>query len=184
MQDENVNLARRLGAVYAKLLGERERLLTPPKYVTRSVADKRAYEAEEGVRHARVAEIEAALPHFIYVLKALDPEIDERQIRPIRPKRRNHAPMPNGIAGTAMDIVREAHTPLAPSEIVAIMGERFDLNLSTVRERQRYYDAINHAFMGSYRHDLIQHPGLGAETDADPGWRRRWSWKHSAPTKP
>lgn len=82
--------------------------------------------------------------------------------------------MKNGIAGTAMDIVREADEPLAPAEIVQIMGERFDLDLSTVQERQRYYDAINQAFAGTYRDYLIEHPG---DLPDNPGWRRRWTWR-------
>ena len=83
--------------------------------------------------------------------------------------------MPNGISGTAMDIVRETDRPLAPAEIVQIMGERFGLDLSTVGERQRHYDAINQAFAGTFRDDLIEHP---SELPDNPGYRRRWSWRH------
>ena len=175
--DENAKLAGRLTQVYAKLLGERERLISPPKYLRRLIPDRAALDETASARAARLAEIEEALPHLVYVVKLLNPTFIETSVKPIRPKSSNKVPMKNGIAGTAMDIVREADTPLAPAEIVQIMGERFGLDLSTVREKQRYYDAINQAFAGTYREDLIEHPG---QLSDNPGWRRRWSWRFSS----
>lgn len=173
--DENVKLAVRLSRVYARLLGERERLMTPPKYLTRLIPEREAYEAAQPERQARLVEIEDALPHVAYVVRLLDPAHDVAGMKPVRPKVPNRVDVPNGISGTAMDIVREIDAPLAVSEIVDIMGERFGLDLSSVRERQRYYDAINQAFAGTFREDLIEHPGHLPE---NPGWRRRWSWRH------
>lgn len=173
--DEDAKLALRLTKIYAKLLGERERLLKPPKYITRLISERRAYEAAQAERDQRAGEIDAALPHLAYVIQMLDPLADLNKVKPIRPKALNRVEMPNGISGTAMDIVREADEPLAPSEIVDIMGYQFGLDLSSVRERQRYYDAINQAFAGTFRDDLIEHPG---HLPDNPGWRRRWSWRH------
>lgn len=173
--DENAKLARRLTQIYAKLLGERERLRSPPKYLRRLIPERTAYDAAAPERQRRLAEIDDALPHLIYVVRLLDPAFNEGDVKPVRPKSPHRVPMSSGIAGTAMDIVREADEPLAPAEIVQIMGERFDLDLSTVGERQRHYDAINQAFVGTYRDDLIEHPG---ELPENPGYRRRWSWRH------
>lgn len=173
--DENAKLAIRLSRIYARLLGERERLIAPPKYLTRLIPEMEAYEAAQPERQARIAEIEDALPHLAYVVQVLDPTCDLSGVKPVRPKMPNRVDMPNGISGTAMDIVREIDEPLAVCEIVDIMGERFGLDLSSVRERQRYYDAINQAFAGTFRDDLIEHSGHLPE---NPSWRRRWSWKH------
>ena len=173
--DENAKLAIRLSRIYARLVGERERLTAPPKYVTRLIPEREAYEAAQPERQARLAEIDEALPHLAYVIQLLDPTHDISGVKPVRPKSPNRVDMSNGISGTAMDIVREIDEPLAVSEIVDIMGERFGLDLSSVRERQRYYDAINQAFAGTFRDDLIEHPGHLPE---NPGWRRRWSWRH------
>src|SRR5690606_33822006 len=106
--DENIRLARRLTQVYAKLLGERERLLSPPKYLRRLIPDRAAFDEAAPERTARLAEIEEALPHLVFVVKLLDPAFDEATVKPIRPKSPNRAPMENGISGTAMDIVRDA----------------------------------------------------------------------------
>ena len=176
--DEDAKLALRLTKVYAKLLGERERLVKPPKYITRLIPERRAYEAAQADRDQRVVEIDNALPHLAYVIQMLDPLVDLNKVKPIRPRALNRVEMPNGISGTAMDIVREADRPLAPSEIVDIMGEQFGLDLSSVRERQRYYDAINQTFAGTFRDDLIEHP---SHLPDNPGWRRRWSWRHRLP---
>ena len=173
--DEEAKLALRLTRIYAKLLGERERLLKPPKYVTHLKPERQAYEATQADRDQRVVEIEAALPHLAYVIQMLDPLVDLNKVKPVRPKALNRVAMPNGISGTAMDIVRSSDEPLATSEIVDIMGEQFGLDLSSVTERQRYYDAINQAFAGTFRDDLIEHPG---HLPDNPGWRRRWSWRH------
>ena len=175
--DENTKLALRLTKIYAKLLGERDRIENPPKYITRLVPDRLAYEAATPERQERLRFIAESLPHLSYVIKMLDPDFDEASIDMIHPMRPNNLPLPNGISGTAMDIVREAGEPLAPADIVRIMGEHFDLDLSTVGERQRYYDAINHAFAGSFADDLIEHPGTLPD---NPGYRRRWSWKHKS----
>ena len=172
---EDAKLALRLTKLYAKLLGERERLVKPPKYITRLIPKRRAYEAAHAYRDQRVREIDSALPHLAYVIQMLDPRVDFDKVKPVRPKALNRVELPNGISGTAMDIVRAAEEPLALSEIVDIMGEQFGLDLSSSRERQRYYDAINQAFAGTFRDDLIEHPG---HLPGNPNWRRRWSWRH------
>lgn len=175
--DEDAKLALRLTKIYARMLGERKRLLTPPAYVTRLIPDRRAYEAAEPDRQRRIAEIEDGLPHLAHVIQMLDPGFDETQVKPVRPRKANNVPMPNGISGTALDIVRERQgQPLAAAQIVQIMGARYDLDLSTVAERQRYYNAINGAFAGTYRGDLDEHPG---DIPDNPGWRRKWAWKHA-----
>lgn len=173
--DENAKLALRLTKIYAKLLGEQERLASPPKYLRRLIPERAAYDAAEPERAKRLAQIEDAVPHLVQVISFLDPAFDKADVTPIRPKTPQRVPMPNGISGTAMDIVRESGRILAPAEIVQIMGERFGLDLSTVGERQRYYDAINQAFVGTFRDDLIEHP---SELPDNPGYRRRWSWRH------
>lgn len=175
--DENVKLARRLTQIYAKLLGERERLLSPPKYLRRLIPERAAFDEAAPEREKRIAEIGETLVHLAHVVRMLDPTFDEAAVKPVRPKVQRDVPMPNGISGSALDIIRDADEPLAPSEIVEIMGERFGLDLSTPAKRQRYYDAINQAFSGYYKDDLIEHP---SELPDNPGWRRRWSWKHKA----
>jgi hypothetical protein len=176
--NEDTKLALRLTRTYAKLHGERERLVKPPKYVTRLIPDRQAHEEAESDRQQRVREIDEALPHLAYVIQMLNPLVDLEQVKPIRPKALHRAEMPNGISGTAMDIVREAVEPLATYEIVDIMGEQFGLDLSSSRERQRYYNTINTAFARTFRDDLIEHPG---HLPDNPGWRRLWSWRHRRP---
>lgn len=173
--DENTKLAGRLAKVYGRLLGEREWLLAPPKYLTRLKADRTAFQTAAPERQRRLADIEMALSHFAPVIAMLDPALDLTSVRPIKPKSQHRVPLPNGIAGTAMDILRETGDTLTPAEIVRVMGERYGLDLSTVQERQRYYDAINQAFAGTYREHLIEHPG---ELPDNPGYRRRWSWRY------
>lgn len=175
--DEDAKLAVRLTKIYAKLLGERDHLIAPATYLTRLIPERAAHDAEAPIRAQRLAEIDEALPHVAYVIGMLDASFDEKQVKPLRPRRPNRVPMPNGIAGTALDIVRECTEPLATAEIVQIMGERYGLDLSTVRERQRYYNSINAAFVGTYRDDLVEHPG---HLPDNPGWRRRWSWRHAS----
>lgn len=176
--DENAKLAKRLTEVYAKLLGERQRLIQPPKYVTRLRADRQAYAAAADERLQRIAKIDSDIPHLKCVIIMLDPQCDVDQIKPKRPRALNNVSMPKGIVGTALEILKQATFPLAVSEIVQIMGERYDLDLSTVTERQRYYDAINHAFSKTSSEDLIEFPG---DLPDNPHWRRKWYWKYSHP---
>ncbi|WP_312686541.1 hypothetical protein, partial [Brevundimonas nasdae] len=92
--DEEAKLALRLTRIFAKLLGERERLLKPPKYVTRLIPERQAYEATQADRDQRVVEIEAALPHLAYVIQMLDPLVDLNKVKPVRPKALNRVAMP------------------------------------------------------------------------------------------
>lgn len=177
--DEDSKLALRLTQVYARLLGERQRLETPPKYVTRLIPDRLAYEAAAPERKRRFQQIEEALPHLEYVIGMLDPAFSASNVISVRPKKAHDTSLPNGISGTALDILRELKGPLAPAEIVQIMGARYGLDLSTVPERQRYYDAINGAFSGTYREYLVEHP---SDLPDNPGWRRKWAWKHPMQT--
>lgn len=176
--DEDSKLALRLTRIHAKLRGERERLVRPPKHVTRLIPDRQAHEDAEEDRQARVGEIDEALPHLAYVIQMLDPLVDLEKVKPVRPKALNKAEMPNGISGTAMDIVREAVEPLTIYEIVDIMGERYGLDLSLSRQRQRYYNTINTVFGRTFKDDLIEHPG---HLPDNPQWARRWSWAHRQP---
>lgn len=165
--NENQRLAGRMAKLYAKLLGELERLQEPPKRLLRLIPDREAFAAAAPEREKRCAEIEEALPHVAFVVAMLDPSWDRASVEAIRPREPNRGSPSEGISGAAMDALRDAVEPLSIAEIVAIIGERFGWDLTSVPERQRYHTAVNNGLMHSFREDMIKHPG----------YPTRWSWR-------
>lgn len=164
---EDERLAVRLAKIYGQMLGELERLKSPPKRLLRLIPHREAYEAAAPARDERCAAITEALPHLAYVVKMLSPDWDQAAAKPIRPRQPNRGIPPQGVAGAAMDIVKDFGRPLTIAEIVDLVGERFGYDLSTVAERQRYHTAVNNGLMSTFRQDLIEHPG----------YPTRWSWR-------
>lgn len=165
--NEEEKLAIRLGKIHGQMLGELERLDNPPKRLLRLIPDRQAYEAAAPAREERRSAIVEALPHLAYVVKMLNPDWDDTAAKPIRPREANRGIPPQGVAGTAMDIIKETTWPLTIAEIVDLLGERFGYDLSTVAERQRYHTAVSNGLMHTYREDLVEHPGSPT----------RWSWR-------
>ena len=165
--NEEERLGVRLAKIYCRMLGELERLEHPPKRLVRLIPDREAYEAAAPERAARREVILEALPHVAYVVKMLNSAWDQSAAEPIRPKEPRRGIPPQGVAGAALDILKEATQPLTIAEIVEMLGESFGYDLTTVAERQRYHTAVNNGLMNIYRQDLVEHPGSPT----------RWSWR-------
>ena len=148
-----------LEKLYRTLLGERERIVKPPKRVRRLEADRVADDAGAEQRASRLKEIDEALPHIAFVLKLYRPEWLESDVRPIRPKADWSNLPPNGWSAAAVDVLRETNEPLTIAEIVALVGDRYDVDLSTVPLRQRAHTSVNHGLKRSFGHLLRRHGG-------------------------
>ena len=110
-------------------------------------------------RANRLREIDEALPHVAFVLKLYQPDWREEEAKPIRPKADWSNRPPNGWTAAALDVLRDASAPLTIAEIVAIAGDRYDVDLSTVALRQMAHTTVNNGLKGSFGHLLRRHAG-------------------------
>lgn len=144
-------LKKALIAEYAKLLGELKRIQAPPKYETRLKPDRDRFLAEAPQREARQRQIREGLPHLAYVIRMFEPEWDEADVKPVRPRAANSGLPPQGIGGAAMDILREASEPLTIAEIVDLIANKNGFVLDTVELRQKYHTAVNNQIKKTYK---------------------------------
>lgn len=159
MRPRSPSVTLGLEKLYRKLLGERDRILCPPKRARRLDADRVAYDAGAEQRVIRLTEIEEALPHVAYVIKLYQPDWRESDVKPIRPKADWSNLPPNGWTAAAVDVLREAKSPLTIAEIVVMVGDRYDLDLSTVQLRQKAHTSVNNGLKRSFGHVVTRHGG-------------------------
>jgi hypothetical protein len=143
-----------LKRLYGKLLGERARILQPPKRLLRLKADRESYAAQEGERSARLSEIETALPHVAFVIKMLDPGWDATTAKITRPNERREGIPAQGFASAAMGVLWDAARPLTIAEIAQTIADDSDVALVDVPTRQRYHTAVNNSLM-TFRSELV-----------------------------
>lgn len=148
-----------LEKLYRQYLGERERITNPPKRLRRLEADRVADDANAQARANRLIEIDEALPHIAYVLRIYKPDWSEADVRPIRPKAEWSALPTNGWTAAAVDVLRQADEPLSIAEIVSIVGDQNDLDLTTVAARQKAHTSVNNGIKRSFGHLLERFPG-------------------------
>jgi len=137
---------------YGKLLGELHRIEKPPKYETRLISDRERYASEEGERVRRAAQIKEDLPHLAHVVRMFDPAWSEEETKPIRPNAgRKGLPRSTTVGGAAMDIIREADRGFTIGELVLLVAERYDLDVSTSDAYQKLHTTVNNGLKATYR---------------------------------
>lgn len=148
-----------LKRLHRKLLGELEHLRKPPNGRVVLIPTMEELQARQNERRQRAAQISTDLMHVEHVILMLEPEWEPHFSKPIRPRRVREGLPPQGFVGSALNILRESPGPLTIAEIVAIMAERYDLDITTVAQRQRIHTAVNNPLMGAYRDALVCHGG-------------------------
>jgi hypothetical protein len=155
---EDKALAIRLTRVYAKLLGERDRIDNPPKRLTRLIPDREAYSGEAAARSMRRDEIEVSLVHLGYVIKMLDPQWFPSDVVAIKPNSGRGRRPPGGWIGAALDCLRDSGEAMTVAEIVSWIAHKHDYDVSTVALRQKYHTAVNNSLV-RFRGSLIKTEG-------------------------
>lgn len=148
-----------LDKLYRSLLGERDRITNPPKRLRRLEADRLADDAGADQRAKRLVEIDEALPHIAFVLKLYQADWSEEHAKPIRPKADWSNLPPNGWTAAAVDVLRETSEPLTIADIIEVIGNRYDVDLTTVVLRQKAHATVNTALKRSFGHVLRRHGG-------------------------
>ena len=158
-----------LKKLYQRYLGELARIEAPPKSMNRKWRGRDEYLEAAPARAARADQIREALPHLAYVIRIFDPTWDPLTAKPIQPSRRHDdRPRPSiGWSRAALMVLREADEPLTIAEIVSVICDRYDIDISTVEESQRCHTAVNNPLMATYKHQLVANGGQPA----------RWSLK-------
>jgi hypothetical protein len=156
VREKSENTIRNLKRYYGLLLGELDRIKSPPKRVRRLKRDRQLFESQAPDRSKRTKFIEESLPHLAYVIGMYDPSWDPAQAPPIRPRGKRFLPH-GAIAEAAMDILREeaGNIFITIAEIVDRIGQQYSIDLSTVEARQKYHTAVNNALMKTYRKFLV-----------------------------
>lgn len=148
-----------LKRLYGRWLGELEWIEAPPKTMRRPSRRRDKFLDEAPLRAARADEIRRGLPCIAYVIAIYDPDWRPEMAKAIRPSAKraaNQAPgPPQGWTAAALDVLREADTPLSMAEIVEEIGERYDLDLGDVAERQRRHTAVNNGLRRAHSARLV-----------------------------
>lgn len=141
---------------YRKLIGELLRLERPPKYETRLLPDRIRYQAEEAERLRRRDEIHEGLPHLAHVVRMFDPQWQEADAKPIRPRApRTGLLASNTFAGAAMDILRDAEDGYTIGELVKEIAGRYDIDVGTSDAYQKVHTAVNNGLKTTYRNYVV-----------------------------
>ncbi len=164
------SVPRGLKTLYSKLLGERDRIKSPPKRLLRLKSDREAYAAAALDRALRMSQIEEALPHFAYVIQWIDPSWDPAAAEPIRPREVQEGAPPVGFVTAAFAVLWKASCPMTIAEVAGAVSDRYGVPLSDVPKRQRYHTAVNNALM-HYRDQLVCD---------DDGYPLKWALKARA----
>ncbi|MFN3574586.1 MAG: hypothetical protein ACK4TR_13755 [Phenylobacterium sp.] len=136
-------LLRQLETEYAKMLGELEWIENPPKRMMRA-AEREAFQAGQDDRRRRAEQLREALPHFEYVIRMYEPNWEASAVGPIRPKQKRTGLLPQGSRAAVMDALHQKPGERQTvAEIVDVIAERYDLDVSTVSARQKLHTLVH-----------------------------------------
>lgn len=140
---ENAVVPRTLIKLYRRLLGELNWIEAPPKTMERAWRGGRAFKEGALERAERAIEIREHLVHIAYVIRLYIPDWDSATAEPIRPHSKQSVAPPGGWGEATLDVLRETEEPLAISEIIAAICERYEIDYSSVKLREQYRPVIN-----------------------------------------
>lgn len=152
-------LVAALTKLYRRYLGELLWLEAPPKSMNRKWRGGREFLEDAPTRAARADHIREALPHIAFVIGIYEPTWHAASAEPIQPSVSHSARPrpPTGWTGAALAVLKDSDEALTIAEIVAVICERYDIDISTVAERQRCHTAVNNPLMRRHRHLLVCH---------------------------